>query len=526
MKRMPIIGCIAQAAVWLVFVTGISVQAASTARAAEPPAKSVATGDDVRQLTVANKPWTGDFDKMLERRMIRVYAPYSRSLYYIDKGRERGIAAELVRDFERWVNQKYAKQLGKRPLTVYIVAATRDTLAADLNGGLADIAVGYLSATEEHLKVADFVAPDEKLSDVEILVTGPASPAIASIDDLSGKTVHVRKSSSYYESLTTLNDRLTKAGKQPANLVLVPDALEDEDMLEMTNAGLLQAMVVDGWKARVWAQVLPKVTVHETIVLRERTRKGWAIRKNSPQLAAVLNDFYASWVKKEGVYLYRQQQFMKNIKTLNNPATDADYKRFQQVIALFEKYGQQYKFDPLMLAAQGYQESTLDQNKKSAVGAIGVMQLMPATGAGAQGRRHQRYRVEHPRRRQVHGPIDDAVLQGCEVRRAEPHAVRVCELQRRAGQYLENAYRSTEARARPGQVVQQRRERHRREDRDRDHHVRKEHLQVLRFLQAHAGSQGDGGETQAAGRPGEELTGKRPLRDEELRLNSHRYSAC
>ena len=359
---------------------GAQAQTASTAKAAEPPAKAVAGSEATRQLTVANKPWTGDFDQMLERRMIRVYAPYSRSLYYIDKGRERGIAAELVRDFERWVNQKYAKQLGKRPLTVYIVAATRDTLAADLNGGLADIAVGYLSATEEHLKVADFVAPDEKLSDVEILVTGPASPAIASIDDLGGKTVHVRKSSSYYESLTTLNDRLTKAGKQPVNLVLVPDALEDEDMLEMTNAGLLQSMVVDGWKAKVWAQVLPKVTVHETIVLRERTRKGWAIRKNSPQLAAVLNDFYASWVKKEGVYLYRQQQFMKNIKTLNNPATDADYKRFQQVIALFEKYGQQYKFDPLMLAAQGYQESTLDQNKRSAVGAIGVMQLMPATG--------------------------------------------------------------------------------------------------------------------------------------------------
>ena len=117
-----------------------------------------------RQLTVANKPWTGDFDQMLERRMIRVYAPYGRSLYYIDKGRERGIAAELVRDFERWVNQKYAKQLGKRPLTVYIVAATRDTLAADLNEGLADIAVGNLSVTEEHLKVVDFVAPDEKLS--------------------------------------------------------------------------------------------------------------------------------------------------------------------------------------------------------------------------------------------------------------------------------------------------------------------------------------------------------------------------
>ena len=269
-RKSPLIGRIAQAVLCVAVATGAQAQAASTAKAVESPAKVAATSEGTRQLAIANKPWTGDFDQMLERRMIRVYTPYGRSLYYIDKGRERGIAAELVRDFERWVNQKYAKQLGKRPLTVYIVAATRDTLAADLNGGLADIAVGYLSATEEHLKVADFVAPDEKLSDVEILVTGPASPAIASIDDLGGKTVHVRKSSSYYESLTRLNDRLTKAGKPPVNLVLVPDALEDEDMLEMTNAGLLQAIVVDGWKAaRCWLERLCR-----------REGRGWDRRGN------------------------------------------------------------------------------------------------------------------------------------------------------------------------------------------------------------------------------------------------------
>jgi membrane-bound lytic murein transglycosylase MltF len=71
---------------------------------------------------------------------------------------------------------------------------------------------------------------------------------------------------------------------------------------------------------------------------------------------------------------------MKTVKTLNNPAGGADYKRFQDTIALFDKYGMEYQFDPLMLAAQGYQESTLDQSKKSPVGAIGVMQIMPATG--------------------------------------------------------------------------------------------------------------------------------------------------
>ena len=365
-------------ALGLAVVTGAQAQAPKTV--VSPP--RAAAGDDAtRHLNIATKPFTGDFDKMLERRTIRVYAPYSRSLYFVDKGRERGLGAELVRDFERWVNHKYAKQLGKRPLTVYIVAATRDKLLTDLNDGVADIAIGNLTVTEERLKVVDFVAPDEKIVNVEILVTGPASPAIASLEDLSGKTVHVRKASSYYASLSALNDRLKKAGKPPVNLVLVPDALEDEDMLEMLNAGLLQAMVVDDWKARLWSQVLPNLKLHQDVVLREATKKGWAIRKNSPQLAAVLNDFYASWVKTAGVVPYRQQQYMKNIKTLNNPAAAADYQRFQQVVALFDRYGRQYNFDPLMLAAQGYQESTLDQNKKSRVGAVGVMQLMPQTGS-------------------------------------------------------------------------------------------------------------------------------------------------
>jgi membrane-bound lytic murein transglycosylase MltF len=336
----------------------------------------------VRQLAIATKPWKGDFDGMLERRVVRIAVPYSRTLYFVDKGRERGIGAELMRDFERWINQKYAKQLGKRPLTVFVVAATRDRLFSDLNDGMADVAVGNLTVTEERQKIADFVAPDDRSINVEVLVTGPTAPSIASIDDLSGKTVHVRRTSSYYTSLAALNERLKTTGKPEAKLVLVPDALEDEDMMEMLNAGLLEAIVVDDWKAKIWAQVLPKVTVRDDVVLRSAGKRGWATRKNSPKLAGVLNDFYTSWAKKQGVIPYRQQQYMRTIKALNSASAGADQKRFEALIAIFEKYGKEYNFDPLMLAAQGYQESTLDQSKKSHVGAIGVMQIMPATGAG------------------------------------------------------------------------------------------------------------------------------------------------
>jgi len=361
----------------------VGAQTAPAAKISAESTKPAASIAESRQLSVTARPWTGDFDQMLERRMIRVAVPYSRSLYFVDKGRERGLAAELVRDVERWMNTKYAKQLGKRPLTIYIVATTRDELFSDLRDGLADIAVGNLTVTPERLKLVDFVAADDKIVNVEILVTGPASPAIASIADMSGKTVHVRKTSSYYESLTALNERFRKEGKAPVKLVLVPDALEDEDMLEMLNAGLLEAMVVDDWKAKMWAQVLPKIKVNETIVLREPTKRGWAIRKGSPKLAAALEELYQTSGKQTGVIPYRQRQYMKTIKALNNP-TGSDYKRFEETIALFEKYGQKYNFDPLMLAAQGYQESTLDQSKRSHVGAIGVMQIMPATGKDLQ----------------------------------------------------------------------------------------------------------------------------------------------
>ena len=360
----------------IIACTGVAL-----AQQASPKATDAPGGEAPRGLTIDNKPWTGDFDAMLERRVIRVLVPRSRTLYYTDKGHEKGLTAGMVREFEQFINRKYARQLGKRPITVYMLATTRSDLVQGVAEGLGDIAAGNITVTDTRLKLVDFVAPEDQKPVSEVVVTDSASAPVASADDLSGRMVHVRKSSSYYESLQALNERLVKEKKAPVRIQPVPEELEDEDLMEMLNAGLIQTVVVDDWKAKVWAQILPKIRVNDTARVREGGRVGWAIRKQSPRLQAEVLDFYKTYVKKEGGLEYRFAQTMRRVKQIKNNTNREELKRFEQLVALFRKYGEQYNFDPIMLAAQGFQESQLNQGAKSQVGAIGVMQLMPQTGA-------------------------------------------------------------------------------------------------------------------------------------------------
>src|SRR5215470_13556043 len=357
---------------------------ATTAPTSPGPAESPAVGaaaSTLRHLDISNAPWKGDFDQMLERREIRALVPISRTLYYSDKGRERGITAELLLYWERTLNKKYAKQLKKRPVTLLIIPTTRDKLLSGLVEGLGDVAAGNITVTEQRLSLVDFVSPADLPAVNEIVVTGPKAPPIKSVEDLSGKAIHVRKAKAYYESLVALNMRFAQEGKPPATLIPLPDALEDEDKLEMVNAGLLDIVIVDDWLADIWSLILPHVKVVREAAVRVQGHIGWAHRKNSPKLHAALTDFYTAAAERTGLVTFLKTQQQRHVKQLTNNTTDQHLKRFQEIVALFDKYGTQYSFDPLMLAALGYQESMLNQQARSATGAIGVMQVMPTTGA-------------------------------------------------------------------------------------------------------------------------------------------------
>src|SRR6476620_8441979 len=89
-----------------------------------------------------------------------------------------------------------------------------------------------------------------------------------SIGDLSGKTIFVRRTSSYYDSLQALNRQLTAKGKAAIDIRQASESLEDDDLLEMVNAGLIPATVVDSYLAEYWKQVFTHIVVHDTISLR------------------------------------------------------------------------------------------------------------------------------------------------------------------------------------------------------------------------------------------------------------------
>jgi membrane-bound lytic murein transglycosylase MltF len=324
------------------------------------------------------KKWSGDFDGMAERHLIRALVPPSKTFYFLDGADQRGLIYELLKEFETYLNTELKRKTLKIKLVV--IPTRRDRLLPALVEGLGDMAAGNLTITPARQKKVDFCNPHLTGVD-EIIITGPDSPAIKTVDDLSGKKIHVRKSSSYYESLLQLNKRFKKSGKPPVKIVPADEYLEDEDLLEMMNAGLIPMIVIDSHKAEFWAQIFQKLRLHPDIKLRSGGQIAWAIRKKSPQLQNVINRFVKSHKKGtlKGNILYKR--YLQNTKWVRNALAEKEFQRFKDAVEFFKQYSQQYDFDWLMIAAQAYQESGIDQSKRSPAGAIGVMQLLPSTAA-------------------------------------------------------------------------------------------------------------------------------------------------
>jgi membrane-bound lytic murein transglycosylase MltF len=327
-------------------------------------------------IPLLHKKMLGDFDEMVQHRRIRALVTYSKTFYFLDRGRQYGLSYESLKSFEKFVNKKLKTKTLK--FHVVFIPVSRDELIPSLLNGLGDIAVANLTITTQRQKQVDFSNPF--LTGVkELIVTGPSAPPIKSIDDLAGKKIYVRQSSSYYESLIRLNASFKKARKSRMKLVLANETLEDEDLLEMVNAGLIPMIVMDSHKAQFWKQIFNNITIHQDIAVRDGAEIAWAFRKNSPKLKAVVNEFVKG--HKEGTMLGNIlfKRYLQNTKYVKNALSEKELKKYQSMVQLFKKYAGEYGFNYLMIGALAYQESGFDQSKRSPSGAVGVMQMLPTT---------------------------------------------------------------------------------------------------------------------------------------------------
>jgi membrane-bound lytic murein transglycosylase MltF len=339
------------------------------------PAHEAALPEAVRNVLYT--PFTGDLDQMITRRLIRVGVTFNRTFYFADQGVQRGVAYEMGKAFEDQLNAKH--KTGNTRINVVFMPMPRDALGAALIDGKVDLVIAQVTVRPELQARVDFTnATRTNVS--EVVVTGPGVPAIASVDDLSGRDVYTRRDSVFHASLLALNDQLKAKGRPPVVIREVPGNLEDDDLLEMVNAGLLPMVVVHDYMAAFWSKVFTNLTVHDTVTLRTGASFAVPVRKGSPLLVAELNAFLATHGLGTAFGNVIEKRYLVSTTFAKNANAEAERAKFLQMVRIFEKYSAQYEMDYLLMAAQGYQESQLNQGAKSRVGAIGVMQVMPATG--------------------------------------------------------------------------------------------------------------------------------------------------
>ena len=349
--------------------------------APENTAAQPAPSEDEDLPPVLKTPWKGDLDEIVKRRVVRVLVPFRRPEFFYMEGRPAGILHEAFRELETVLNKQY-KTTATNRILVALLPTPMDRLRERMVGGYGDIAAASISITEAHKADMDFTIPT--MTGLKIIaVTGPGAPELGSLEDFSGKEVWVMPQSRMKKDLDDLNVRLKSEGKTPATGREVDPVLEPGDVMEMVNAGVYPIALMQSALAEFWAQVFDKIKPRKDLALAEDVQLGWAIQKGTPQLKAFLDGFIRTHGVGTAFGNTVLRRYLKEAKYVRNATEESELKKFRATLPHFKKYSAQYNLDYLLMAAQGYQESQLDQSVRSRVGAVGIMQVMPSTAAGA-----------------------------------------------------------------------------------------------------------------------------------------------
>ncbi|HKD84962.1 MAG TPA: lytic transglycosylase F [Terriglobales bacterium] len=321
---------------------------------------------------------TDDLEGMLKRRNIRALVLINPIGFFYDNGQPMGVDYQALSALETFVNQKYKTRALKVQVT--FIPVRPDQIEAALQQGIGDVIAYALVITPGRQQQVAFTVPLQENVD-QIVVSGPKFGSVSSLEGLGGKQIYLSPLLASYEKLQQVSQNLQKAGKPP---ILIKDAdknLLEDDLVEMVNSGMIPATVTSATRAKLWAQVLPNLTPHYDLVIASGQQTAWAVRKNSPQLKQLLDEFIAPRALGTSFGNTLLRRYLQNTQWVKNSISPDEMKKFQTLVAYFKKYGNEYGFDYLMIAAQGYQESRLEQNKRGPDGAVGIMQVIPKYAA-------------------------------------------------------------------------------------------------------------------------------------------------
>jgi len=317
-----------------------------------------------------------DLEEIKADGKLTVITIYNSTGYFIYRGKPMGFEYELV--------ERLAKSLG---LELEIkVAKNIDQLFNMLNRGEGDLIAYGLSITEARKEVIEFTDP-LYLTHQVLVQRKPANwrrlpgykvkqQLIEDPVDLIGKTVHVRKNSSYFERLNNLEEEI--GGK--INIVTLPGEKTTDEIIKMVVDDSIDFTISDDNVASINQTYYPILDIETNVSFSQRI--AWVVRNNSPAFLAEVND----WVersKKQDFYYVIYNKYFKNKKSYRRRIKSEFYSKNEGKISKYDSVikinAKKIGWDWRLLSSLVYQESRFKPTETSWAGAGGLMQIMPGT---------------------------------------------------------------------------------------------------------------------------------------------------
>ena len=309
--------------------------------------------------------YKADLDEIKKRKVLRVLTRNNAATYFLWRGELMGFEYELAR--------RFAKRLGVR--LEMIVAPSREALTQWLLEGKGDMIAASITIPRS---IEDSPLRYSRSYDkvYELVVGRTVEDEVDDIKELRGRSFNVRKSSSYWFTLTELNKN-TGVG---IKIQTVPEIEETEEIIAKVASGGYDLTLADSNILDI--ELTWRDDVKGILNLGEEVNHAWVVRDDTPKLLEAINKYIRKEYRGEFYNITRRKYFEKPKtikKRLEQRVDRGDNNALSPYDDFAKEYAEKYDFDWRMIVAQMYQESRFNPNAKSWAGARGLMQVMPRT---------------------------------------------------------------------------------------------------------------------------------------------------